>query len=121
MGLDISFIKTAQDASEEDKGTEVAYFRKVNFLVRFFNYQDDCSFMEVSEKKLRKLVDYCDKVLNDHSLAEEYLPTQGGFFFGSTDYDESYFYSVGCVREKMLEILKNTDWDKEDIYFYCWW
>jgi hypothetical protein len=54
-------------------------------------------------------------------LAEEYLPTQGGFFFGSTDYEESYFYSVGCVREKMLEILKNTDWDKEDIYFYCWW
>ena len=67
---------------------EIAYFCKVNFLIPFFDYGDNCSSIEIRKCQVEELVDNCNKVLDNHDLAEELLPTVCGFFFGSTDYDE---------------------------------
>lgn len=100
---------------------EIAYFRKVNFLMAFFQYEDNCEFVEITKEQVSDLVERATKVWNDHSLAEELLPTQSGFFYGSTEYSDYYFEDVKDVRDTFQEILDNTDWEKEIVEMYCWW
>ena len=63
-------------------------------------------------------------VLEDHSQAEELLPTVDGFFFGSTEYDEGYFDDVEQVlkycEETLLPMFDELD-DRESIYFSTWY
>lgn len=75
---------------------KIGYWRKENAIHQFFvdNCQDgvdDCRESYVSRETLKELRARCVRVLADHSLADEELPTQSGFFFGSTEYDEWYF------------------------------
>ena len=120
MGLDIYVNKV--------KYHRLGYFRKVNFLVRFFkkqgfdvDHQIPFSFdREVAEE----LLDLCNQVLKDHSKAEELLPTMSGFFFGSTDYNEYYFKDVELVRDWVKDTLIpefGTLKDDEYIEFATWY
>jgi len=99
---------------------EIGYFRKVNFLMDFFNYEGNCEYKEIPLECFNELKERCEKVLADHSLADELLPTQSGFFFGSTDYDEWYFKNVEAVRDFCQKVLNETEPD-EVIEMYCWW
>lgn len=88
----------------------VAYWRKANAIHRWFvqncaNGEDNCEPMYVPYEKLVELHDLCAKVLEDHSKAPDLLPTQDGFFFGPTTYDEWYFNDV----KHTLEVLKDLD------------
>lgn len=120
MGLDIYFTKKAI--------AEIGYFRKVNFLVKFF---EDRGFdtpnqtpLRITKEDANELLSRCDKVLNNHSLAETLLPTMEGFFFGSTDYDEYYFEDVKEVRDYVKDTLL-PQFDKlgsnESIFFETWY
>lgn len=42
---------------------EVAYFRKVNFLLPFFNYEENCSDLEISKCQVEDLVARCNLIL----------------------------------------------------------
>ena len=90
---------------------EVGYFRKVNLLFAFCENQGiliDQYFAYITKDIALDLIDRCKRVLADHSLAEELLPTQSGFFFGSTEYSEWYFHDVEDVLktfEKCLPIF----------------
>lgn len=46
------------------------------------------------------------KVIKDTSVAEELLPTTGGFFFGSTAYDEWYYGDVESTISQLERVLK---------------
>ena len=48
----------------------------------------------------------CERILKDNSLAHALLPTQNGFFFGSTDYDGWYFSDVKDCLKQMKQFLK---------------
>lgn len=109
---------------------EVAYFRKVNLLVRYFNYKDNCSNQELSKEKIESLVKDCQKVLDLHQKyqdeditdkLEELLATTSGPFFGGTDYDDWYFKDVEDVLTQFKKILATTKWKSEKIYLHCWW
>jgi hypothetical protein len=68
------------------------------------------------------VADYIDgKVVEDTSIAEELLPSQSGFFFGSTDYDEWYIDDLKRTIEKIEKILKETDFDIYAIYYCSSW
>lgn len=120
MGLDIFFTKRKSD--------NIGYFRKVNFLVKYF---EDLGFdvenqtpFAVSKEDIEVLLSRCKQVLKNHDLAEELLPTMEGFFFGSTDYDEAYFDDVKRVRDYIKnDLLPKFDELKEDetIYFETWY
>lgn len=135
MGLDIQFYKTKKQDWKEyqrnenpatDDGTlsllEVAYFRKVNFLVRYFNYEENLSLIEIDKQQIEDLIDICKEVLetNDEIVSNTLLPTQCGFFFGSTEYDKYYYDNVKDVLEEFTNILKNLK-DDEVILMQCWW
>ena len=56
----------------------------------------------------------------DKRRCAEILPTQSGFFFGSTDYDTWYFHDVKEVYNWVDEVLDNLA-DDEVVLMYCWW
>lgn len=92
---------------------EVAYWRKANAIHKWFvdNCQggnDDCRPAYVSREQLQQLVSVCKQVLADHSLADELLPTESGFFFGSTEYGEYYFADLRDTVDTLEAVLTNT-------------
>ena len=89
-----------------------AYFRKVNFLFKYYEdkgkmYDQYYAFTDAGD--IDDLIDRCERVLKDHNLAYDLLPTQSGFFFGGTDYDKWYFSDVkDCLKQmrKYRKLLK---------------
>ena len=137
MGLDITFnrikrVELSQEAQEDRFGMvaldelynnvelvydELAYYRKVNFLYRYFSdYMDANGIMAVVDKyAIEDIIECCKEVLADNSKAEELLPTVNGFFFGSTEYDKYYFKEVAQVLKDFEKILQEFDMEN---YFY---
>ena len=119
MGLDIFLTKK--------KRTNIGYFRKVNFLVKFF---EDKGFdvpnqtpLAIMREDAEELLSKCEEVLKDHSKGPELLPTMSGFFFGSTDYNDYYYDAVEAVRDYVKDKLLpefDTLEEDEDIYFETW-
>lgn len=92
---------------------EFGYWRKANAIHNWFveNVQDgvdNCGNYYVSMEKLKDLLVLVKKVLKDKKKAEELLPTQSGFFFGETAYNEWYFEGLEYTK-KMLEELFNNE------------
>lgn len=97
------------------------YFRKVNFVYAYFAHKlvDECCFADKSD--IEELISRCDRVLADHSLAQELLPTRSGFFFGSTDYDRWYFSDVEDCKQQMEDLLSEYDEDTDVVFFIMSW
>lgn len=137
MGLDIHFYKTPKrkrtikNWDNAKNVNPVAYFRKVNFLIPYFDYEDNRTYMEIAKCQVEDLIEKCNLVLKykDNDVLSEkdideissLLPTCAGFFFGSTDYNEWYFSDIKAVKTKFSNILETLDWDKEILLMWCWW
>ena len=85
---------------------QVGYWRKVNAIHNWFienlaDGEDNCQPIYVPRSSLVDLKIACEEVLADKSKADTLLPTGSGFFFGSTEYDEWYFYGL----EKTVKIV----------------
>jgi hypothetical protein len=90
----------------------VAYWRKANHIHQWFvdNVQggeDDCKSYHVSREQLLELENLCRKVVMSGTaeVAEELLPTTGGFFFGNEEYDEYYFEQTDWTAKRLAELL----------------
>ncbi len=120
MGLD-QWIKY-----EDDDGNEIEkYYRKVNWLRGWvienstLTHESDCEDAFISRNKLEELLDDCNYVLKHKDEAEEILPTTGGFFFGTYEFDDWYFSSVENVRDDLEDILSNKT--VEEVTYSDWW
>ena len=106
---------------------QVGYWRKANQIHNWFveNVQDgvdDCDWhREVTKEDFEELLDACYEVLNDPDSAEDILPTQGGFFFGSTEYGDWYMSQIRETIEIIENVLKTTDFEKEMVYYRSSW
>lgn len=115
MGLDMYLYGVKQEFEKHDYNiggykecTEIGYWRKANAIHRWFveNCQDgvdNCAEYALYKEDLKQLRKVCSIVLQNNSLAEELLPTQSGFFFGPTEYDDWYFQDL----KDTIEII---DW-----------
>lgn len=100
----------------------VAYWRKANAIHRWFveniqNGDDDCQSYDVGRSQLVELRDLCKTTIADRgkvAVASENLPTQAGFFFGGTDYDDWYWQGIEDTVEQLNRVLEQTP---EDVYF----
>lgn len=102
---------------------EAAYWRKANHIHKWFvdNVQegiDDCKEYYVSRVSLEELVVTCEDVLADHSKAEELLPTESGFFFGSTDYDEYYYQDIQNTINMIKPLIDSKNERMQELSFY---
>ena len=66
------------------------------------------------------IVEEGDTIANPE-VAEELLPTQSGFFFGSTDYDQYYMQDIEDTIEILTRALQETDFDREMIVYTSSW
>ena len=103
---------------------KIGYWRKANQIHQWFvdNCQDgvdDCRESYVSREKLQELKELCQRVLLVPATAEEELPTQSGFFFGSYEYDEYYFQDLKDTIETIDNALSlSDDWS---FYYQSSW
>jgi hypothetical protein len=103
---------------------EAGYWRKANHIHAWFvknvqDGQDDCSKSSyVSKKKLIELRGIIDLILGRKegksrlAAAKEFLPTQEGFFFGGTEYDEGYFQDLKDTQKILNHVLEDK-WEAE--------
>lgn len=125
----LEFYKNEYNKTYDNSGCfeEVAYWRKANGIHRWFvdkvqdGVDDCCIHHECTPEILKELLSICKTVRNDHSLAEELLPTQSGFFFGNLGYDEWYFNNINIAIKKIEKILKETDFSVYSIYYESSW
>ena len=57
----------------------------------------------------------------DIERINELLPTQSGFFFGSTEIDDWYFADIIDTIKILENVLTETDFNTTRIYYTCWW
>ncbi len=89
---------------------EAAYWRKANHIHSWFvqnvqDGEDECNPYEVSTEQLQELVDACKEVLANPEKASELLPTQSGFFFGGTEYDEWYVQDLQSTVDQLEPLI----------------
>lgn len=116
VNVDLKKVTYIQEAA--------GYWRKANQIHGWFvaNVQDgvdDCKQYYVGTSKLEELLAECKKVkeaiaAGQLEVAADTLPTQAGFFFGSTAYDEWYIEDINNTIAICEEALK----DKEADYYY---
>ena len=108
---------------------QIGYFRKFNalhsYIVKTFaNGIDNCQDIILYKEDVEKIKKVLDDVLNVHQQAEkakELLPTQSGFFFGGTDYDEFYFEDVKDAADLMQNLLDNFDFENYKLVYQASW
>lgn len=144
MGLDQYIeIEVVHQTENTEKGRtvterrdeELAYFRKVNFIQKFFEdkYEiPDAESVPITKEDLQELADLCERVMDKfeewdgakealdsddyieppkhiQDYAAELLPTCDGFFFGSTDYDNWYFNDVKDTMNTIRELIQEVE------------
>jgi hypothetical protein len=94
---------------------QVGYWRKVNAIHNWFiqelaDGEDNCQPIYVPRSSLIDLKILCNEVLADGSKerAHELLPTGSGFFFGSTEYDEWYFYGLENTVKIVSKLIEDV-------------
>lgn len=111
---------------------EVGYWRKANQIHKWFvdNVQggvDNCQPFYVPFECIIDLYDTVCEVLNDHEKAEELLPSESGFFFGSTGYDEYYYEDLEDTKEILepivtkLKYAEDNPSERHEIYDYSFY
>ena len=119
------FIPKLTDLSiSKETSYQVGYWRKANHIHKWFvntcaNGVDDCRRVYISITQLEKLLQLCKQIQTDHTLAPRLLPTQEGFFFGPTDYNNYYFEDIDDtikIIEPVITFMKHK-LDKKD---YTW-
>lgn len=107
---------------------EVGYWRKANAIHKWFvnnvqSGEDDCKEHHVKESQLVELLNLCKQIKKNRDLANELLPTQGGFFFGSTNYDDWYFSDIDSTIKIIESVLseKDGDYHSSDFYYRSSW
>jgi hypothetical protein len=96
---------------------EVGYWRKANQIHKWFvdvvqEGNDNCGSYYVSRDTLEELLDICKQIRDDHSKADKLLPTQSGFFYGGTEYDEWYFTDIDNTIKIIEECLEDENADE---------
>lgn len=133
MGLDMYlYVETYNPAADGKEWFAhsytlqcVAYWRKSNEIHNWFVNEiqegiDKCNYSpRFGADQLHELVKLCKKVIKSPKKAPDLLPTTSGFFFGSTEYDESYFESVSDTIKQLEAVLKAHP-DGSFIYRSSW-
>ena len=130
LGLPVQGNEETEEGRVEGVSVRVGYWRKANsihswFIIHCANGVDDCQPVSVMREQLEELKALCEKVQANPTaeVAAEALPSQEGFFFGGTEYDEWYFEDIKATIEILDRALNlptpnGACWDFE--YMASW-
>lgn len=114
-------------------GVKVLQWRKANAIHEWFvqNVQrgeDDCREYYVSRERLEDLLATLGQALQAREsgddtgmTVDDILPTQSGFFFGGTEYDDYYWSEVERTYEAINALLNNPKFDDFDFEYSSSW
>jgi hypothetical protein len=113
----------AEGMRVKEVSVDAFYWRKANHIHKWFvdncqDGEDDCREYWIEAKQLVQLKELCESVLLNKDVG--LLPTEGGFFFGSTDYDEWYWSEIEETAKGLEKVLK-LDTGKWDFYYRASW
>lgn len=119
----VSAIDFGFSGEVEQVTFEAMYWRKANAIHNWFVREeqegvDNCAEYNVSTEALEELRNICNKVLVDPDKADELLPPQSGFFFGSTDVDEWYLEQLKYTVDRLDVLLELPEVKNRKINFY---
>jgi len=117
--------KISEDFEVKEIVIKAGYWRKANQIHRWFvqNVQDgkdDCGTYYVSRQCLIDLRDLCKKVSENKELAPTELPTESGFFFGNTEYDDWYYQDLAETIE-IIDKALTLDQHQWDFEYHSSW
>ena len=100
----------------------IGCWRKANAIHKWFvdNVQDgvdECQTASVTKEQLQQLLNIVKQVQADHTLASALLPTESGFFFGNTEYDEYYFEDLDSTYSIIITALSEGG----DFFYHSSW
>lgn len=128
MGLDIYFYskQKAVDSTVDcvaNEHVEIGYFRKFNALFNWVESNiksiENCTDVPISKEDLVKLEIMLNQL--DTTNCAQLFPTQDGFFFGTTEYDEFYWEDVADLKVLVSQFLAEFDFEASQICFHAWW
>lgn len=105
---------------------EIATWRKANQIHHWFvetvqNGKDDMCSYEVSKENLQDLYTSCVNVLLKRKTPHNELPTRTGPFFGSTSYDDYYYWEVDRTKTILENLLKNFNFETHYMVYCADW
>ena len=109
--LGVSEFIEPQDSTGIHVEIPVMYWRKANAIHKWFVDEqadgvDECQPINVSTESLKELVDLCEQELDKKYEPGLYLPTESGFFFGSTEYDVYYIRDLEYTRDRLKQVIE---------------
>ncbi len=117
-----------EDMPSATVSVKVAQWRKANQVHEWFvrNVQlgeDNCREYYVSRDELKDLRQACREVLEakHRDVSEDLLPSQVGFFFGSTEYDDYYYEQVQYTHDTLDKLLNNDKFKDFDFAYDSSW
>ena len=119
----VSAIDFGFSGEVEQVSFEAMYWRKANAIHRWFVSKvqegvDNCAEYNVDADDLAELRDICKQILVDPSKADQLLPPQSGFFFGSTEVDEWYLEQLKYTVDRLDVLLDLPQVKERKINFY---
>lgn len=126
MGLDMWLFKKDDTQDNGISEEPIMYWRKANQIRNWIvTHSTDVSeneniTVELTQSQLKDLKSDIELVMADFNKAPEILPTKSGFFFGTTDYDESYFLDLINTYKALTDILHSLQ-PNENVIYHEWW
>ena len=135
MGLDMCLLKRKKFRENDDAynalarkaSEELMHWGKANQIRQWFvnhtelQCDDNNRYIPLTKEILISLRNDCNKVLANHNLAKELMPTSSGYWFGNTEYDEGYFYDLKYTADNIDSLLEWIDFDTTVIEYYESW
>ncbi|MBR2871200.1 MAG: hypothetical protein IKB98_07495 [Clostridia bacterium] len=130
MGLDMYLLRKNKKSANV---CEVGYWRKANSIHRWIVEHctengkiEDCEEIPISKDSILHLKDEAITALVDFQngnidgVKEKFRP-MAGFFFGSMEYDEYFADDLTDTISICADVLKNTNFEEEELIYYAWW
>jgi hypothetical protein len=103
---------------------ECGYWRKFNALHAWFveTFQDGIDECQASIVDPEVLKDLFDEILTiNKENAKAILPTQGGFFFGGTEYDQYYWDDIEELKKFLIGLYEENDFEETTLVYRASW
>lgn len=117
--------KIIGDKAHKIAKEEVCYWCKFNALHKYINDNfndhdnDNCvridleiedieKILEIA-KEIKKKVKLIDDEIDKPEICEKLLPTEDGFFFGSTKYDDYYMENIDKTIEQLERVIEEHE------------
>lgn len=120
------FVENVQDDNDDCGYYLVSKDNVIDLLNICKEVKDSLKDKQLVEKTIKEEYNnekYTIKVYKstDTEIAEELLPTQEGFFFGDTEYDEYYLQDIEMTIEILEKVLKDFDFKNNYLVYSSSW